>query len=390
MRTVKQVSDLAGISVRALHYYDEIGLLKPSEITEAGYRLYDNEALKTLQQILFFKELDIPLKDVKEIMSNPYFNKMQALKNQKKMLMLKRKRLDGLIELINKTLKGANTMSFKEFDMTEYYNVLKEFKKEDKDRVIKNWGSIDKFDEMIEKMKANETKIAKNIIKQYGSIKKCAEAVRNELNNDTLITRKEKYDEFKNDFLYDKHPKLKELYKKLTADLSKDTSSKEIQEIAKEITDISKKDYEIFKTDRGDNTWYYMMTNSLEPKWLEEVDKKYGRGAAKFIGETFKICLQDKQPKLEILYKKLTDDLSKDPTSKEIQQIVSEIADTTKRNYEFYKGNTGLDYKGFFSVMADIYLSNTDKDMNAVDKRYGKDSSKFIGEALKFYSEHSK
>ncbi|APF28095.1 tipAS antibiotic-recognition domain protein [Clostridium sporogenes] len=227
-------------------------------------------------------------------------DKMQALKNQKKMLMLKRKRLDGLIELINKTLKGANTMSFKEFDMTEYYNVLEEFKKENKDRVITNWGSIDKFDEMIENMKANETKIAKNIIKQYGSIKKCAEAVRNELNNYTLITRKEKYDEFKNDFLYDKHPKLKELYKKLTADLSKD------------------------------------------------------------------------------------------PSSKEIQEIVSEIADTTKKDYEFYKGNTGLDYKGFFSVIADIYLSNTNKGMNAVDNSYGKDASKFVGEALKFYSEHSK
>ncbi|MCW6109018.1 hypothetical protein LAV52_00935 [Clostridium sporogenes] len=59
-------------------------------------------------------------------------------------------------------------MSFKEFDMTEYYNVSEEFKKENKDIVIKNWGSIDKFDEMIENMKANETKIAKNIIKQYG------------------------------------------------------------------------------------------------------------------------------------------------------------------------------------------------------------------------------
>lgn len=96
MRTVKQVSDLTGISVRALHYYDEIGLLKPSEITEAGYRLYDDEALKILQQILFFKELDIPLKDVKEIMLSPYFDKMQALKNQKKLLLLKRKRLEWL------------------------------------------------------------------------------------------------------------------------------------------------------------------------------------------------------------------------------------------------------------------------------------------------------
>ncbi|KOR24811.1 MerR family transcriptional regulator [Clostridium sp. L74] len=390
MRTVKQVSDLTGISVRTLHYYDEIGLLKPSQITESGYRLYDNESLKILQQILFFKELDIPLKEIKEIMDSDHFDKMKSLENQKKLLILKRNRLNGLIKLINKTLKGENTMSFKEFDMTAYYNVLEEFKKENKDRVIKNWGSIDKFDEMIEQMKANETKIVKNIIKQYGSIKKCAEAVRNELNNDTLIARKEKYDEFKNDFLCDKHPKLKDLYKKLTTDLSKDPSSKEIQKIAKEITDIAKNDYEIFKTDRGDSTWYYMMTNLLEPKWIEAIDKKYGRGAAKFIGETFKICLQDKQPKLEILYKKLTDDLSKDPTSNEVQQIVSEIADTTKKNYEFYKGNTGLDYKGFFSVMADIYLSNTDKGINAIDKSYGKNASKFIGEALKYYSENNK
>lgn len=92
MRTAKQVSDLTGISVRMLHYYDEIGLLKPSEVTESGYRLYNNEALETLQQILFFKELDIPLKEVKEIMVSPYFDKMQALENQKKLLILKRDR----------------------------------------------------------------------------------------------------------------------------------------------------------------------------------------------------------------------------------------------------------------------------------------------------------
>ena len=69
MKTIKQVSDLTGISVRMLHYYDKIGLLKPSKFTEAGYRLYDDEALEILQQILFFKELDIPLKEVKEIIN---------------------------------------------------------------------------------------------------------------------------------------------------------------------------------------------------------------------------------------------------------------------------------------------------------------------------------
>ncbi len=393
MRTVKQVSDLTGISVRMLHYYDEIGLLKPSAVTEAGYRLYDHETLETLQQILFFKELDISLKEVKEIMGNPHFDKMQALENQKKLLIIKRDRLNDLLELINKILKGENTMSFKEFDMTEYYNVWEEFKKENKDRVIKMWGSIDKFDEMIEQMKSNEdieTKIAKNAIKQYGSIKKCAEAMKKDLNNDILITIGKRYDKFKKDFLEDKHPKLRKLYRKLTADLSKDPSSKEIQQIAKEITDTAKKDYEFFKMDhKGDNHWYHMMTK-LDPKWIEAIHKKYGSGSAKFIEEVFKISLKDKQPKLDRLYEKLAADLSKDTTSKEIQQIVEEIADTTKKNNEFYKGDTGLNYKGFFSAMADIYLSGANKDMNAVDKKYENGAAKFIGESLKFYSENNK
>lgn len=95
MRTVKQVSNLTGISVRMLHHYDKIGLLKPTKLTEAGYRLYDDEALETLQQILFFKELDLPLKEIREIITSPHFDKMEALKNHKKLIILKRDRLNG-------------------------------------------------------------------------------------------------------------------------------------------------------------------------------------------------------------------------------------------------------------------------------------------------------
>ncbi|WP_330403502.1 MerR family transcriptional regulator [Clostridioides difficile] len=106
MRTVKQVSDLTGISVRALHYYDEIGLLKPNKITDAGYRLYDDESIKTLQQILFFKEIDIPLREVKEIMSSQYFDKVEALKNQRQLLILKRKRLERAYRTYKSNFKG--------------------------------------------------------------------------------------------------------------------------------------------------------------------------------------------------------------------------------------------------------------------------------------------
>lgn len=386
MRTVKQVSDLTGISVRMLHYYDQIGLLKPSEITDAGYRLYDDEALETLQQILFFKELDIPLKEVKKIMASDQFDKMQALKNQEKLLILKRNRLNGLIELINKTLNGENTMSFKEFDMSEYYNALEELKKEHEDEVIKNWGSIDEFDKFIEKSKSRESELAKLAIKQYGSIEKYAKAMKKNFNSNMFI-KEEQFNEFKKDCLEDNHPKLKELYKKLVSDLSKDPSSKEIQQIAEEITTTAKKDYKIFKMDNGDDYWYSMVQIYLVfHKWIEEVDNKYGNGASKFIGEALKNYLSDKLPKINTLYEKLTSDLSKDPSSKDIQQIVEKIATITKKSHESLKVDVGENYWGY---MADLYLSNPTY-IKVNDKKYGSGASKFIGEALKFYSENNK
>ncbi|MEY8002001.1 MerR family transcriptional regulator [Clostridium sp. Mt-5] len=386
MKTIKQVSDLTGISVRMLHYYDKIGLLKPSKFTDSGYRLYNNKALETLQQILFFKELDIPLKEVKEIMVSPNFDKMEALENQKKLLMLKRNKLNDLIELINKTLKGESTMSFKEFDMSEYFNALEELKKEHEDKIIKAYGSVDKYNEFIEKCKSREDEIAKSAIKQYGSIEKYAKAIKKNFNSD-ILTKAEQIDKFKKDCLYDNHSKLKELYKKLVADLNKNPSSKEIQQIAGEITNTAKKDYEAFKTNMGDYYWYAMVQLYLVfPKWIEEVDKKYGSGASKFIGKALKIYLGDYEPKIETLYKKLVSDLSKAPYSEEIQEIVEEIANETQKQNETLKIDAGENYLGY---MADFYLSKPEF-IKATDKRYGNGTSKFIGEALKFYAENNK
>lgn len=114
---VKEVADLTGISVRTLHHYDEIGLLVPDEVTESGYRIYSSENLETLQQILFFKELGFPLKKIHEIISSPTFDRKEALELHRKMLLEKRKRLDQMIETVEKTIqhtKGELEMSQKE------------------------------------------------------------------------------------------------------------------------------------------------------------------------------------------------------------------------------------------------------------------------------------
>ncbi|MCI6533361.1 MAG: MerR family transcriptional regulator [Lachnospiraceae bacterium] len=101
MKTVKEVSELTGISIRTLRYYDEINLLKPAKLTEAGYRLYDEKSLKELRQIMFFRELEVPLSEIKAIMGNPDADKRKILEMQKWMLEMKRNRLNGIIELIS-------------------------------------------------------------------------------------------------------------------------------------------------------------------------------------------------------------------------------------------------------------------------------------------------
>lgn len=286
MKTIKQVSDLTGISIRMLHYYDKIGLLKPSSITEAGYRLYGDESLETLQQILFFKELDVPLKNMKEMLESPQYDKVQALHEQKELLSLKRDRLNELIALIERKLKGGSTMSFKEFDMSEYFNALETFKKEHADEVVKYYGSVEEFDKNLETMKSKELEIAKMAIKEFGSIEKYTEAMKNNLNKLPSImegfqTVKENADVYL--------AQTNQLMERLTSDLSKNPSSTDIQEIVKEMDGMVKDHSEIVKMDMGENYWGLMADLYLtKPAYTKVHDKKYGKGATKFIGEALK------------------------------------------------------------------------------------------------------
>ena len=125
MRTVHEVSRLTGVSIRALQYYDKIGLLHPAEYTESGYRLYDDAALEKLQQILLFRELEFPLKDIKQIIDNPDFDKGKALEQQITLLTMKKEHIEKLIDLARglKTTGGKQLMNFEPFDtgrMDEY------------------------------------------------------------------------------------------------------------------------------------------------------------------------------------------------------------------------------------------------------------------------------
>lgn len=132
---VSEVAKLTGISVRTLHYYDEIGLLKPSSIEENGYRLYHDGNLRQLQQILFFRELGFCLKDIKEMICNPNFDQIEALEMHRKTLLDKRRRLDQLIKTIDQTIrseKGEIQMTKEErfkgfnFERNEYEQEARE------------------------------------------------------------------------------------------------------------------------------------------------------------------------------------------------------------------------------------------------------------------------
>lgn len=140
--SISEMAKISGVSVRTLHYYNEIGLLVPSEIISAtGYRYYDDASLIRLQQILFYRELDFPLKEIAKIMKASDYNREEALLKQRELLQLKRKRLDQLIKLLNANLKGDTTMSFKEFDTTEIDEARARYAKEAESR----WGNTDAF-----------------------------------------------------------------------------------------------------------------------------------------------------------------------------------------------------------------------------------------------------
>ena len=144
---IQEFARLSGVSVRTLHYYDEIGLLQPAIVDgQTGYRFYDEASLLRMQEILFYRELDFPLKDIQKILTSPQYNKNEALEEQRALLLLKKERLERLIDAIDGALKGENVMSaFDNSKMERYMEQAKE-----------RWGKTEAWQEY-EKKSAGRT-----------------------------------------------------------------------------------------------------------------------------------------------------------------------------------------------------------------------------------------
>lgn len=146
MMTVKEVSKLAGVSVRTLQYYDKIGLLQPTKYTDSGYRLYDDTALERLQQILLFRELEFPLKEIKAILDSTNFDGKKALSQQIELLELKKQHLENLINFARGIkMIGVRAVDFTVFDRSK----IDEYAK----RTREQWGNTDAYKEFVEKTK---------------------------------------------------------------------------------------------------------------------------------------------------------------------------------------------------------------------------------------------
>lgn len=284
MRTVKEVSKLTGISVRTLHYYDEIGLLKPTVISEAGYRLYDDKALEVLQQILFFREFDMPLKEIKDILENPELDRNQLLRSQKKILVLKKERLERIIHSIDDILKGENKMDFEVFSEAEieqvYGAIIDNMSEEAKKTLIKEYGSMEQFEKhFLEEMSSEQTqKNWAKVVEWYGDKDSAMEAATHPHNSEIMQAYTKRYEA---------------VMKRLAAKMGQDVNSFEVKEIVGDLDFVSKQLY------RMKDMSAFMLNMAEEYRMNEDIqrnlDKVYGEGATQYISEAVEAFYKQKQ-----------------------------------------------------------------------------------------------
>jgi len=273
MRTVKEISDLTGISVRTLHYYDEIGLLNPTEKSDAGYRLYDDKALETLQQILFFREFDISLKEIKAVLDNPALERNQILQVQRKMLVTKKERMERLIASIDDILKGENKMDFTIFTKTEveemFQTMLEHMPENMRNIAIKEFGSIEQWKKHYMEVVSSEEmqKGYAKVVEWYGGKDKFLSVARTPVSKEVAES-------------YNK--RIEAILQKLIAKQNCDIDSFEVKELVGEYGFVMKQLAQI-KEEKGfmmAQAQYYR-NEQIKPM----IDEKYGEGASDFFAQ---------------------------------------------------------------------------------------------------------
>ena len=271
MKTVKKVSELTGISIRTLRYYDEIDLLKPAKVTEAGYRLYDESSLKKLRQIMFFRELEVPLSEIKVIMKDSESDNHKILETQKMMLEMKRNRLNGIIELISDVLKGEDKMSFEAFHEEDIQKIIQHsleiMSEEDKKIVIERYGDIEKFKESVAEGFKDE-KACEHLIKIYGSKEKAVEA--------SLKSTRQSREE-----LDEQRIEMNAVYEQFSVAMAH-SDEKLAMKSVKALGESCKN---MFRVENPRALLLEVAKDYLNHSKLEEAtDKQYGKGVTKYIG----------------------------------------------------------------------------------------------------------
>ncbi|CUM74981.1 Multidrug transporter activation protein [Dorea longicatena] len=283
MRTVKEISDLTGISVRTLHYYDEIGLLKPTEKSDAGYRLYDDKALETLQQILFFREFDISLKEIKAVLDNPALDRNQILQVQRKMLVTKKERMERLIASIDDILKGENKMDFTIFTKTEveemFQTMLEHMPENMRNIAIKEFGSIEQWKKHYMEVVSSEEmqKGYAKVVEWYGGKDKFLSVARTPVSKEVA----ESYNQ-----------RIEAILQKLIAKQNCDIDSFEVKELVGEYGFVMKQFSQI-KEEKG-----FMMAQAQyyrNEKIRPMIDEKYGEGASDFFARAIESFYTNRQ-----------------------------------------------------------------------------------------------
>lgn len=281
MKTVKEVSELTGISARTLHYYDEIGLFPPSEKSKAGYRLYDDKALETLQQILFFREFDISLKEIKTVLENPSLDRNRILRMQREMLVAKKERIERLIASVDDTLKGDNRMDFTVFTKTEIEKMFQlmfdSMTEELRQTAIGKFGSVEQWKKHYMEVVSSEDmqKRYAKVVEWYGGKDAYLDTLQHPISKEVAESFKKREDAIR---------------QKLLAKRGCDLNSFEVKEIVGEYGFVMKHVCQM-KEEKG--LMLAVAQSYRNEQCRQAIDRQYGDGAAEFFAQAIEASYQD-------------------------------------------------------------------------------------------------